>query len=816
MVKDLFGKKILFFDGAMGTMLQEAGLKTGEMPDNMNISHPETVIKIHEKYLAAGSDIITTNTFGCNTVKLKDAGYSKEAIVTKAVENAKMAARAYMTVKPRFVALDIGPTGKLLKPLGDLHFNEAISLFEETVSAGSKAGADLILIETMSDTHELKAAVLAAKENCDLPVIASVTLDERGRMLTGGSVDVVIALLEGLNVDVIGFNCGLGPQELTTHAAHALSLSSTPLLLMPNAGLPCQAADGSIYYNVTPDEFAENMKKNAKNGIWLLGGCCGTTPAHIEALVDKCAGINPAAVTKKIMTIISSGSKTVKFGSDFVINGERINPTGKPHFRRALKNGDYSILLQEGISQKENGAVVLDVNTGVPGIDEAAVLTSLVEQLQEIINTPLSIDTSDINAMAQAMRIYNGKPLVNSISGKKSVMDNVFPLIRKYGGVVIALTLDENGIPETVEGRIKVAEKIIAYAKNYGIDREAFLFDPLTMAVSAGQDARLTLECVRKLKKIGLKTTLGVSNVSFGLPKREILNSAFLYLALDAGLDAAILNPNVQEMHQAIKNFSDGKPFSGNAAIDALLGKDKNFFHYLEIYGKKQSEDISIQTKKDNVPLSEAILKGLKDEAKNSAQRSLELHSPLEVIEQELIPALNRTGQNFEQGTIYLPQLLMSADAAKNAFAVIRTAMGNGADSSAGTIVIATVEGDIHDIGKNIVRAMLENYRFNVIDLGKDVPAHTVVEAVQKHSAKLAGLSALMTSTVAGMEKTIQALRKAAPDCKIMCGGAVLTKEYAEHIGADFYGNDAMASVRYAQKVFNSGNIQTSKEFKAP
>jgi len=809
MIRNLLGKQLLFLDGAMGTQLEAAGLKAGDSPDVWNITNADLVRNVHLNYLAAGSDIIITNTFGCTANKLAHTGYTVEQIVPNAVANAKMAIEAYsasaaFTVsKPHFVALDIGPTGKLLKPLGDLHFEEAYELFRTTVIAGAKAGADLILIETFSDAYELKAAVLAAKENSNLPVIGSVTLDKNGKMLTGGGVDVVVALLEGLRVDAIGINCGFGPEQLAPYVTQALNVSSTPILLMPNAGLP-DYTEGVPQYNVNPETFAQLMQQNAENGVWLLGGCCGTTPVHIGALVKNCNKIKPPEVTCKNLTVTSSYSKTITFGVKPVIIGERINPTGKPQLKRALKDGDYDFLLREAITQIDQGADVLDVNAGIPEIDEAAVLESLVEQLQTITDAPLQLDTANIGAMARAMRIYNGKPVVNSVNGKEKVMDAVFPLVQQYGGVVVALTLDENGIPETVRGRIDIAKKMLEHAKKYNIGKEAFLFDPLTMAVSAGQDsARITLECVRLLKEeLGVKTSLGVSNISFGLPNRNILNSAFFSLALDVGLNAAILNPNVRSMHQAIEAYTKGESAPQNAATDALLGKDNQFLHYIETYGGQQAND-AVKTKdSDDMALNEAILKGFKQQAVHCVQRSLEHNEPLDIIEHELIPALNTAGQCFERGTMYLPQLLMCAEAAKSAFTVIRTAMGDRANDTIGTIVIATVEGDVHDIGKNIVRSLLENYRFNVVDLGKDVPAHCVVEAVQKHNSKLVGLSALMTTTVVSMEKTISALSKSAPDCKIICGGAVLTKEYAERIGAHCYAKDAMAGVRYAQQVF--------------
>jgi 5-methyltetrahydrofolate--homocysteine methyltransferase len=806
MIKDLLGKQLLFFSGAMGTQLQERGLKTGETPDFWNITRGDVVHDVCAQYLAAGCDIIKTNTFGFNSCGQSD--YTVGQITTGAVSIAKKAVHECLAQNPArraFVALDIGPTGRLLKPLGDLHFEEAYEIFKKMVVAGASAGADLVLIETMSDAYELKASVLAAKENCDLPVIASVTLDEKGKLLTGGGIDVVVTLLEGLGVDAIGLNCGYGHEKLTEHLADLIKLSSVPVLFMPNAGLP-ESRDGTVKFNTSPEEFAQIMKQSAENGVWLLGGCCGTTPAHIEALVKTCAGVKPPPVTRKQATAACSYGRTVVFGGKPVIIGERINPTGKPKLKQALKDGDYDYVLREGILQAEQGADALDVNAGMPGIDEKEVLSELVGQLQGVLDTPLQIDSADTDALARALRVYNGKPVINSVNGKADSMDAVFPLVKKYGGILVALTLDENGIPETAQGRVDIAKKILGRAKEYGIGKESFLFDALTMAVGAGksgvapagcagQPALVTLECVRRLKKeLGVKTILGVSNVSFGLPCRETLNFAFLSLALEAGLDAAIVNPNVN------LNSAPDK-----TATDALLGKDENFARYIETYGSRPAgtgpKESAAATAGSDIPLNEAILRGLKTRAAQGAKRGLESLAPLELIEKELVPALNMAGLRFENGTMYLPQLLMCAEAAKSAFAVIRGAMGETASDTTGTVIVATVEGDIHDIGKNIVRAMLESYRFHVVDLGKDVPAESVVQAARKHNAGLVGLSALMTTTVVNMEKTIRALREAVPDCKIMCGGAVLTEEYAKSIGADCYVKDAMSSVRYAQNI---------------
>jgi len=788
----LLGKKILFFDGAMGTMLQSAGLLPGQSPDVWNATHKEVVTSIHRAYLDAGCNILKTNTFGCNAYKLADTGYSAAELAALAVENAKAAIASMADDSvPRFVAMDIGPTGKLLRPLGDLGFEEAYELFREPLMAGAKAGADLVLIETMSDTYELKAAILAAKENTDLPICVTVTLDQRGRLLTGGDIDAIVALLEGLKVDAIGLNCGLGPREMAPFMEKLLELSSLPIILNPNAGLP-REEQGKTVFDVGPEEFAALMEPAAQKGVWILGGCCGTTPAHIQALVTRCKEIRPLPVTEKTFTAVSSYNRTVYFGNGPVAIGERINPTGKARLKQALRERDYDYILQEAIRQQDHGADILDINAGLPDIDEPTILCELTQKLQGVTELPLQIDTADPIAMERALRLYNGKAMINSVNGKKSSMDAVFPLAARYGGVIVALTLDENGIPETADGRIAIAKRILEYAEQFGIPRHAFVFDPLTMAISAGQDnAMVTLECVRRLKEeLGVYTSLGVSNVSFGLPRRDLLNSTFYALALGMGLDAAILNP-----------FSDGM-MNVLRCSKALLQYDPQCAAYIEAYSQQQAEQTKPASGEAGPTLYDAVLKGLRQQAQAAAEAALKEQDALAVIESQLIPALNIAGERFEKGTLFLPQLLMSADAAKAAFEVIRGKMGEAAKADRGTIVLATVQGDVHDIGKNIVKALLENYRFQVIDLGKDVAPETVVAAAKKHCASLVGLSALMTTTVPSMAKTIALLREQLPTCKIMCGGAVLTEDYALRIGADQYCKDAMAAVRYAQQVY--------------
>ena len=798
-IREILGRELLFFDGAMGTMLQSAGLQPGEAPDVWSVTHPQEVRDIHAQYLAAGCNIVLTNTFGNYANKLAGTGYTPEETARAAVERAKEAVAADPGTQKKYVAFDVGPTGKLLKPLGDLGFEDAVSLFAESIRAGAEAGADLVLIETMSDTYELKAAVLAAKESCDLPVCATVALDLNGKLLTGGDIHSVVALLEGLRVDALGLNCGLGPEQMLPFLEELTKISSLPIILNPNAGLP-REENGVTVFDVGPEEFAELMAQAAKGGAHLLGGCCGTTPAHIRALVSRCRDIVPLPVVKKGHTVVSSYSRAVYFTKRTVLIGERINPTGKARLKQALREGDMDYILREGLSQQHAGADILDVNAGLPDIDEAEMLARMATELQSVTNLPLQLDTADPNALPFAMRLYNGKPMVNSVNGKEASMKAVFPLVARYGGLVVALTLDENGIPETAEGRVEIARRIVEKAESYGIDKKDIIVDTLTMTVSAGgNNGSITLEALSKVKReLGVKTSLGVSNVSFGLPRRDLLNANFFALAMGAGLDAAILNPLLPSMMDAYRS------------VQALLGNDAQCEAYLQEYAGQNSPPPSntpaapgvVPAPQGDLTLEQAVKQGLKQQAGLLALADVKKHPPLAVIDQSLVPALNYVGLAFEKGTMFLPQLLMSAEAAKAAFEVLRAHMGADASGNLGCVVLATVHGDVHDIGKNIVKALLENYRFQVVDLGKDVPPETVVAAALSHKTRLIGLSALMTTTVASMAKTILMLREAAPHCRIMVGGAVLTADYAKKIGADFYGRDAMASVRYAQEIY--------------
>lgn len=788
MILEQLGKKLLFFDGGMGTLLQEKGLKPGELPETWNLNHPEDIIGIHQAYIEAGSDIVLTNTFGANALKFKDDTYPLKKIVEAAVQNVKTAQER--AGKKVYTALDVGPTGKLLKPMGDLDFEDAYNAFKEVMIYGEQAGADLIHIETMSDTYEIKAAVLAAKENTKLPVFVTAIFDERKKLLTGADIPVFVSMLEGLRVDALGINCGLGPKQMFPMLEELQKYSSLPIVVKPNAGLPKQRGN-ETYYDVEPEEFAQTMEKIVDMGAAIIGGCCGTTPDHIRAMITMCKDKQIKPVIKKTETIVSSYGKSVIFGNGSKIIGERINPTGKKKFKQALKDHDLDYILKEGIMQEEKGAHILDVNVGLPDIDEKQMMIEAITSLQGVTSLPLQIDTVDINAMEAALRIYNGKPMVNSVSGKKESMDAVFPLIQKYGGVVVGLTLDENGIPATADGRVEIAKKIIAEAAKYGIDKKDIVIDVLAMTISSEpQGAIITLDALHRVRhELGVHTILGVSNISFGLPMRPIVNSHFYTMAMYNGLSCGIVNPASEEM---MKSFD---------AYHALMNYDINCERYIGKYSGQTTTVSTTQT--GSMTLQMAIEKGVKDEARQITLEQVKTEQPLDIINTQLIPALDHVGKGFEKGTVFLPQLLMSAEAAKTAFAVLKEQMSGNEDAEEKKekVVLATVKGDIHDIGKNIVKVLLENYSFDVIDLGKDVPPETILEAVQEQDVKLVGLSALMTTTVVSMEETIKLLRKEAPDCKVMVGGAVLNQDYADMIGADFYGKDAMQSVYYAQKL---------------
>lgn len=777
----------LFFDGGTGSVLQSMGLQPGQRPEDWNLSQPEKIVALHTEYLRAGCNIIKSNTFGVNRLRF---GESVKDVVSAALKNARTAIRATNELpQRRFVALDIGPCGKLLKPLGDLDFEDAVSLFAEVVRAG-KDEADLVLIETMNDAYETKAAVLAAKENCDLPIVVTNVYDAQGKLMTGADPAAMVALLEGLGVSALGMNCSLGPVQMAKILPQLLKYASVPVVVNPNAGLP-RSENGKTVYDVTPDDFAAAMRGMAEAGASVLGGCCGTTPAYISALVQTVKRLPLLKTTLKTQTLVSSYTHAVTLGDPPTVIGERINPTGKKRLKEALRSGETEYILSLAVEQEQAGADILDVNVGLPELDEPKILTQTVQLLQEVTALPLQLDSSDPAALERAMRIYNGKSLVNSVNGKQSCMDAVFPLVKKYGGTLIALTLDDDGIPETADGRVAIAEKIIAEAAKYGISKKDLVFDPLAMAVSADPSAaKVTLEAVRRISAdLGCRTSLGVSNISFGLPQRERVTASFLSMAMQNGLDAAILNPISEAVMSAFR------------ASCVLCAKDENCTGYIAFCDQNAPERSAVPA--GEIPLAFAVEKGMKTAAAAAAKALLADTAPMDIINSHIIPALDTVGRGFENKTVYLPQLLMSAEAASAAFEVIRSAMlQSGQKSSGNRIILATVQGDIHDIGKNIVKVLLQNYGYDVIDLGRDVPPQTVLDAALREEVRLVGLSALMTTTVPAMEATVKLLHEKKPGCRVIVGGAVLTQEYADSIGADHYSKDAMDTVRDAERFF--------------
>lgn len=791
---------IVYMDGGMGTLLQAEGLQPGEYPERWNLEHPEVIIRLQKGYFDAGTNIINSNTFGANSLKFD--GKELEEIIKAAIANARAAAAASTGTQEKFVALDIGPSGRLLKPYGDFDFEEAVSVFAETVRLGAKYGADLVFIETMNDSYETKAALLAAKENCDLPVFVSNAYSEDGKLMTGASPAAMVAMLEGMGADAIGVNCSLGPKALAPIVEQYLEKASIPVVLKPNAGLP-REVDGKTVFDVLPDEFSDDVAELIAKGVRIAGGCCGTTPAYIKAVVEKTKGRKPLPIEKKNITCVSSYTHAVEFGASPIIIGERINPTGKKRFKQALVENDIDYILNEGLAQQEKGVQILDVNVGLPEIDEPELLKRVCFELQAIIDLPLQIDTSDVAAMEQALRRYNGKAMINSVNGKQENMDAIFPLVKKYGGLVVALTLDEGGIPNTAAERVAIAEKILKTAESYGIEKKDIIFDTLAMAISADTNAaKATVGALHEIKhRLGCHTSLGISNISFGLPNRDAITSTFFAICLENGLSAAIMNPFSGDM---MKTYF---------AYRALHGLDENCGDYIDFASKYVPAAAATTavtqlaaasaSEEYKSALQKAVVKGLKDQAGELTAKLLEETAPLEIVQNEIIPALDIVGKGYEEKTVYLPQLLMAAEAAKSAFEKIKASMSaeKGEAAAKCSFVLATVKGDIHDIGKNIVKLLLENYGFHVTDLGRDVAPEVIVEEVKKQHAPLCGLSALMTTTVPAMEETIKQLRVEAPWCKVVVGGAVLTQEYADRIGADKYAKDAMESVRYADEV---------------
>lgn len=780
--KDFLKQNIVLLDGATGTMILKKRNAVGKFPERLNVTDPELLVSIHTEYFDAGSNVVCTNTFGANALKYSDD--ELDEIVKCAVENAKKARESSIGKQEKFVALDIGPTGKMLKPFGDLDFEDAVNVFKKTVALGVKYGVDLVIVETMNDSYETKAAVLAVKESSDLPVLVSNAYGGDGKLLSGSSPDSMVAILEGLKVDGLGANCSLGPHELYPVIEKILARSSTPVIFKPNAGLPA-VVDGKTVYNVDEEEFADSVYDTVKKGVRIVGGCCGTTPDYIKALNEKIKGLKPVPVTPKNDTVVSSYCKCVDFDKPVVI-GERINPTGKKRLKQAIMENDFGYVSEEAVNQQKAGADILDVNVGIPEVDESLSLVGFVKEIQSVTDLPLQIDTVSEKALEKTLRIYNGKALINSVNGKAESMEAVFPLAKKYGGVVVALTLDEKGIPETAEERIRIAEKIVNKAKEYGITTNDLLFDTLTLTVANQKNsAQITLKALSELNKRGYKTVLGVSNVSFGLPERQLLNASFFTSALTLGLNAGIINPYSEEMMKAYYSFR------------ALHGYDENFDGYVSFAtGVEKEKSHSPQTENS---LTECIKKGLKEQAKVLTEKLLLDNDAIKIINENVIPALDSVGRDYESKKIFLPQLLISAESAKASFDVIASKNVKGTKKKS-KIVLATVKGDIHDIGKNIVKMMLENYGFNVIDLGKDVDPEVIVKTVVKEKAPVCGLSALMTTTVPYMKETIELLKKDAPFCKTVVGGAVLTEEYALSIGADKYAKDALETVRFMEK----------------
>ena len=785
---------ILYLDGGMGTLLQKKGLAPGELPERWNVSHPEIVREIHTSYYDAGSNVVSANTFGANSLKFSDD--ELEDVVRTAIENVRAAARVSTSSAEKFVALDIGPTGHLLAPFGDLDFEDAVEIFAKTVRLGVKYGADLILIETMNDLYETKAALLAAKENSPLPVFVSNAYSENGELLTGASPEALCATLEGLGADAIGVNCSFGPDKLAPVVKKLLEVASVPVLLKPNAGLPCVHC-GETHYDVSPEDFADSVASLIKEGVRIAGGCCGTTPEYIKALTARTREFSPVPVTEKSITCVASYTHAVNFGDSPLLIGERINPTGKKKLKEAILARDMGYILGEAFTQREKGVHILDVNVGMPGIDESEMLEATVCELQAVCDVPLQIDTSDARAMEAALRRYSGKAMINSVNGKEESLREILPLAKKYGGVIVALTLDERGIPKSAAERVEIAKKILRVAEEYGIKKKDIVFDTLAMTVSAEPTAALAtlgaLDVIRN--SLGCHTVLGVSNVSFGLPCRDTINSTFFACAMERGLSAAIMNPHSEDMMRAFHSYR------------ALHGLDDMCEGYISFMADKtptsqvQGPVSTPQAKGGEAnSLREAIVRGMKAAAGAFAEEKLKATPPLELVQGEIIPALDEVGRAFEAKKVYLPNLLMSAEAAKCAFEAVKAAMAVGSASPAVKcdLVLATVKGDIHDIGKNIVKLLLENYGYRVHDLGRDVPPEAIVDAVIETRASIVGLSALMTTTVGAMEETIALLREKAPWCRVIVGGAVLTAEYAREIGADAYAPDAMEAVRCA------------------
>lgn len=799
-LKNYIKDNILIFDGAMGTMLQKKGLKLGENPELLNITEPSIIEEIHREYINSGANVITTNTFGANELKLKLCDLAVEEAVDAAVKIAKSAKGNSNT----YIALDVGPIGELLEPMGTLSFDRAYEIFKRQVLQGVKSGVDIILLETMTDLYELKAAILAVKENCDLPVFCTMTFEANSRTFTGCSPEAMVLVLEGLGVDALGVNCSLGPKQLKPVIEEICNLTHIPVMVQPNAGLPTLSIGDETKYDITKEEFADTLCEFIDIGVRVIGGCCGTTPDYIKELCNRVKGKKIERINNKIYSAICTPSKVVRIDGVRII-GERINPTGKKLFKEALKNENLDYILNQAVSQIEAGAHILDVNVGLPEIDEPSMMHKVIKEIQGIIDTPLQIDSSDPKTIETGLRYYNGKPILNSVNGEDKVLDSILPLVKKYGASVVGLTLDERGIPAKAEERYAIAEKIINKASEYGINREDVFIDCLVLTVSAQQEeVQETLKAVRMVKeKLGVKTLLGVSNISFGLPNRELVNETFLALALANGLDLPIMNPNASGMiriidsYNVLYNYDKGAENYINNYANVKLSRE------VESKGSSHSDNAANISENIEHDLKYIVIKGFKEEAKQATIELLKEKEELEIVNEYLIPALDEVGDKYEKGEIFLPQLIQSAETVKNAFNVLKAEISknNSETISKGKIILATVKGDIHDIGKNIVKIILENYGYEIIDLGKDVPIKIVVEEAKKHKVSLIGLSALMTTTLRSMGETIKALKEDGYTGKIFVGGAVLTPEYAKQIGADYYAKDAKESVEIAKKI---------------
>ena len=793
-IKEYLKDNILIFDGAMGTMLQKEGLPIGDNPEIFGIKNPHKLLKIHKKYLEAGSNVLTTNTFGCNELKVNKLGYTVEEVIDTAVSIAKQAIEESDKSKPRFVALDIGPIGEMLEPMGTLSFDRAYEIFKRQAIQGEKSGADLIIIETMMDLYEAKAAVLAAKENTNLPVICTMTFDENGRSFTGCLPEAMVATIEGLGVDALGVNCSLGPKQLLPIVKTITELANVPVIVQANAGLPV-IKEGQAVYEMNDEEFFQGVKDFVDLGVSIIGGCCGTNETFIKKICDNIDKLQKKEPKRRKSTIVCSAAKYIDIQGPTIV-GERLNPTGRQPLIDAYVSGNNDYVINLALEQSNEGSEILNVNVGVPDLDEERAMKRVIKGIQEVVDVPLQLDSSNVKALEAGLRYYNGRTIVNSVNGKEKSLETILPIVKKYGACVVGLTLDENGIPSTAEGRFNIAKKIVERAEQYGIKRQDIFIDCLSLTVSAQQnEAMETIKAIKMVKEnLGCKTILGVSNISFGIPNRKALNNTYLNLALGAGLDLAIINTEDRTMVESID------------AYKVISNMDKGCLDYIEKF-KFVSNDNKTKERKnyDNLTLEDAIERGLKEEAKDLTLKILESHDEHFVLDKVLIPALDVVGTKYDKGELFLPQMIQAAETVKVSLNIIKERLSkNNNTSSKGKIIVATVQGDIHDIGKNIVKIMLENYGYEVIDLGKDVPIEEVVKRAKEENIQLIGLSALMTTTVENMKKTIKALKENNINARVFVGGAVVTEEYAQKINADYYSKDAKSAVEIAKINFKS------------